>query len=56
VLFIKLLFLFCGFPESHKVVILSLLVVAYLEDDGVQNVSHPAEGAILFGPSERWSR
>jgi phage-related holin len=49
VLFIKLLLLFCGFPESHKVVVLSLLVVAHLEDDGVQTVSNPADGSILFG-------
>jgi hypothetical protein len=49
VLFIKLLFLPGGFPESHLVVILSLLVLTHLEDERVQGVSNPANGAILFG-------
>jgi hypothetical protein len=49
VLFIKLPLLLCGFPERHKVVILSLLVLTHLEDQRVQTFSNPADGAILFG-------
>jgi hypothetical protein len=49
VLFIKLPLLLRGLPESHEVVVLALLVFVYLEDERVQTVSDPANGAILFG-------
>jgi hypothetical protein len=38
-----------GFPESHEVVIFSALFFSHLKNDGVQALSHPADGPVLLG-------
>src|SRR5580698_2099895 len=50
VLFIKLLLLPGGFPEGHKVAIFAVLVLSHFENDRVQMLFHPTDGAILFRP------
>src|SRR5271157_614292 len=47
VLFIKLLLLFGGLPQSHQMVIFAFPALPDLEDDGVQSFSHPANRPML---------
>jgi hypothetical protein len=42
-LFIKFLLLPRGLPQRDKVVVLSLVVLPYLEDQGIKPVSYPAD-------------
>jgi hypothetical protein len=42
------LLLTSGFPESYKVVVLALIVLSDLEDDGVESRPNPADGALLL--------
>src|SRR5271157_5838915 len=48
ILFIELLLLSGCLPQSHQVVVLTLLVVPHLKDERVQTISHPTNSPVLF--------
>src|SRR5271170_8453463 len=48
VFFIQFLFFPGGFPQRNQAVVLTLVILADLKDKGIQPLTHPADGPVLF--------